>query len=194
MQIKSLSLKIKNMKKIFLLFFLFPTFVFAQHLKFMGIPIDGDPDSFGRQLQTKGFTKTAKVKGFESDTNNKHLLYYRGKFTGEDVHVVVISTSKTNNVCEVWVIFDEEYWSDIKPHYEELKELYSTKYKFIKENKYTSTRQEDEHFRKCAYFKEENGTILLTITVSARISVFYSDTSNSEKEKEEQNSIILEDI
>ena len=65
------------MNKLFIfLLMLFSIPTFAQHLTFMGIPIDGTKESFYYRLESKGFTKT----GF----------YMSGEFAGRTCRVFCI--------------------------------------------------------------------------------------------------------
>lgn len=192
------------MKKTFLLLLLFPIAGFAQHLKFMGIPIDGAPNSFGKQLQAKEFTQQQQLNGFKTDTNYLNM-FFKGKFTGKDVLIDVISSTITNNVCRVCVIFDEREKdsSDVEEHFKKLKEHYSIKYEFdtIKykttEKEHYFTRPHREHdklkIKKWVYFKAEYGTIYLITDYSSIIAV-YSDSSNVEEDKKLRDSKKLEDI
>lgn len=185
------------MKKIILLLLLFPTIVFAQHLKFMGIPINGDLTSFGKQLQSKGF----KIE----KTENGHMTL-SGKFAGEKVELLVRSSMKTKSVCGVVVLFDQKTsWPALKSQYERLKENYSSKYKILKEyHFFKDPYYEGDGYEMsavrigkcmyCAFYKLEYGRILLTIYESGCVMAAYEDKQNTEKANSEQSSRILEDI
>ena len=185
------------MKKIILLLLLFPTIVFAQHLKFMGIPIDGDINNFGKQLQ---------AKGFKIDKADDRHMFFIGKFARKDAYVGVLSSTKSNKVCRVIVLFQKEKtWSSLKSEYNNLKEQYSVKYELEEESHsfvdpyyegdgYEMSAVEAEKCDYWAFFKAEYGTILLEISSNCYISVAYEDNSNIEKEKAERNSKIQEDI
>ena len=88
------------MRKILSLVFLLTVFfVNAQHMQFMGIPIDGTINSFQTKLQSKGFkisplNKYARVG----------MRVFEGVFAGEKSVINVYYSSKTKTVHSVQVI------------------------------------------------------------------------------------------
>ena len=133
------------MKKIFfigfLLSLLFPIDSLAQqeHLKFMGIPIDGHVNNFRKKLKGKGLTFYKKI-------DNNYV--YKGKFAGDESNVFVKFDDKTKNVYGVGVIINcnsekiaqDKYWLYVR----DLTDKYNAKktkevlelYKDIPENLY----------------------------------------------------------
>ena len=70
-----------------------------QHLKFMGIPLDGTVDNFALKLKAKGVTyDAAKSKGLSPGAK-----FYRGTFMGEKACFVVMFNAKSRLVYGVGV-------------------------------------------------------------------------------------------
>ena len=70
-----------------------------QHLKFMGIPLDGTVDNFTLKLKAKGVTyDAAKSKGLSPGAK-----FYRGTFMGEKACFVVMFNAKSRLVYGVGV-------------------------------------------------------------------------------------------
>lgn len=110
------------MKKIITLLLLAVTMsAFAQeHMKFMGIPING-------QLTT--FCQALEKKNFRLDKMYANSARYEGLFTGEVAYVIVETTPKTHTVCDVLVAYqDHQKWDDMDNLYFGLKEQLTTKY------------------------------------------------------------------
>ena len=90
------------MKKNIFVFLLFMPFIalsnFAQekieHLKFMGIPIDGKISKFKKNLEKKGLQHYT--------TLNNHYIF-RGSFAGDDANIFVMYDTKTKVVSGVGV-------------------------------------------------------------------------------------------
>ena len=95
------------MKKIISVFFVLFLCMAAsaqQHLKFMGIPLDGTVDNFALKLKAKGVTyDAAKSKGLSPGAK-----FYRGTFMGEKACFVVMFNAKSRIVYGVGV---EMYYS-----------------------------------------------------------------------------------
>lgn len=91
-----------------------------EHLKFKGIPIEGNLRSFCQKLEAKGFTIIEK-------TNNSTLL--TGTFTDRNATILVKATSNGKNVVGVIVGFDSSgEWSTLVNTYDQYKTLYTLKY------------------------------------------------------------------
>ena len=107
------------MKKIFfiglLLSLLFPIDSMAQqeHLKFMGIPIDGNVNNFRKKLKGKGLTYDEKVS---------YSYVYKGNFAGDESTVLVMFDDKTKNVYAVGIVINcsseriaqDKYWRYVR--------------------------------------------------------------------------------
>lgn len=185
------------MRKIFFIIFFLPTILYAQHLKFMGIPIDGDINTFGKQLE---------AKGFKVDKTDGEVMFLTGKFTGEDVSVGILSSVESKKVCRIVVFFDKETsWSSLKTHYTRLKENYSAKYEVEKDyhffidpyyegDGYEMSAVRNDKCRYSVFYKAEFGSIHLQINKIGCISVAYEDNLNVKKLESERESKIQDDI
>lgn len=99
------------------------SFAQTEHMKFMGIPIDGPLKNFCSQLKKKGFVRDPY------ETKHKDSRIYIGEFAGHNSKVFVYSDVKSNNVHSVIVnipSFEEDIALNIYNH---LKELLIEKYR-----------------------------------------------------------------
>ena len=100
-------------------------FVQAQneHLKFKGIPIAGDLNTFVGELKKQGFTH------LEDEELSPNTAALEGVFTGRNVHILVGANSKNKDVWKVLVIFDDtKDWENLSEEYFSYKDLFTTKY------------------------------------------------------------------
>ena len=85
-------MKLMTKHKILLIFFLMPLSVNAQHLSFLGIPLDGNIEAFSAKLKAKGY-----VFNNSSKTARKGIRYFDGKFMDKDVDVYIEYDKYNNN-------------------------------------------------------------------------------------------------
>jgi|SRR5580693_7932569 hypothetical protein len=152
------------------------------HLKFKDIPIDGSLDLFVIQLKKQSFTVLIIDKS--------HAIL-SGKFTGDDVKVLVQSTPE--KVYGVTVNYDKQTtWNAIKTQYENMKSMLHEKYGDPQEitEKFDSPYFENSGGEllalsqdKCTYSalfvtKTGSGMIRLRIASDASIAINYVDTIN----------------
>lgn len=99
----------------------------TEHMKFMGIPIDGTISSFSRQLKKKGFVRDRLYNIFED-----HLSGYRifiGSFAGENkANVIVFYDVKTKLVYNVKVHIKCYSEIDVNGKYESFLSKINSKY------------------------------------------------------------------
>ena len=110
------------MRKIITLLLLAVTMsAFAEdHLKFMGIPIDGPLQNFCQALEKKNF---------QQEKMQDDRAKYEGSFTGKPAYVIVEATPKTQTVCDVLVAYmDNRTWEEMEDQYFGLKEQLTAKY------------------------------------------------------------------
>ncbi len=172
-------------------------FSIREHLRFMGIEIDGPMDAFVEKLEAKGFTVIEK---------HEDSIVMDGTFTNKPVHLLIFQTSITKRVYKIGIFYKENNsWYSIKSDYNNLKDAYKNKY----------TLEQDYHFfldpyyegddyeiqavelDKCRYFsvfKAQHGSISLNITTLKKILVSYEDSINSELAEQESNSALQEEI
>ena len=94
----------------------------TEHLKFMGIPIDGSPKSFANQLKSKGFTLDS--------SSTPDIIWMTGTFAGiSDSNVLIYKSPSSDNVYKVRVVFPgQDSWSQIEMRYSKFKDWLSQKY------------------------------------------------------------------
>lgn len=151
------------------------------HFKFKGIPIKGTIKEFAKKLEKQNFTIIKTTK---------EIAILTGKFTGEDVQILVQASS--NTVYGVTVVYNEHSsWKSIKNQYQSMKSMLTTKYGQPQETveKFESD-YEDLGLEllalsqdKCTYMthfssKSGNGMIRLSMSSDASIVLNYADTIN----------------
>lgn len=112
-----------------LIFFLFAVFlslsISAQHLKFMGIPIDGNVNAFASKLNAKGFSVSPLNRQAGAG-----LRIMAGRFFDQPAQLWINYTPATKMVYSVRVVF----WSDsenvCKSFMQELEESIKDKYDY----------------------------------------------------------------
>ena len=90
-----------------------------EHLKFMGIPIDGSIKSFQKELKEKGFSRESSKDGYRT---------YEGDFAGEKVELWVYFDKSSRIVYQVGVIIPCYYERIARNKYRELKWQLMSKY------------------------------------------------------------------
>lgn len=178
------------MKHLFLLILLaFCVVCSAQtnHMKFMGIPIEGTLNSFVQKLKNKGYI-------FITQQNGSVAL--KGEFAGyKDCIIVVKRFSDRDQVQYAGVCFpQEETWTGITNYYYTLKDRLSKKYGEPECIEEFSDRDPSSDYLKfhailndeCHYISDfpcENGMIRLTIckrdSNSASVFLVYIDKTNA---------------
>ncbi len=168
------------------------------YLTFMGIPISGNINDFIKNLEDKGFILN------EDEGDNITLT---GKFTNQDVLLVLLQSDKTNDISGVGVAYNPvDSWSLLEQSYDNLLTAYSKKYG----KPTTSLREIPSTYNDSGNyiflgFKNDNveysdtwdlpsGAILITIVPnslsSACIFIVYKDMSSLMRENEQ----IMDDI
>lgn len=94
----------------------------TEHLKFMGIPIDGSPKSFANQLKSKGFTLNS--------SSTPDIIWMTGTFAGiSNSNVLIYKSPSSANVYKVRVVFPgQDIWTQIEIRYNRFKNWLSQKY------------------------------------------------------------------
>lgn len=168
------------MKKLLLAFLLlFAMTANAEHLKFMGIPIDGPISTFQTKLTTKGF----KFLKREDDAQ-----LYKGKFFGESVTLYVPYDTKNKSVYEVRVLFPDMALVPERAFYDEVFKSLSDKYVFDAEKKQNKSYYETTELRSSVFFAIEDDKFIGIITLSEGSKyndywtvLEYSDAENLQK-------------
>ena len=146
MTIEKTNLNNFYMKKSLLLLMLvsllaLTSFAQTEHMKFMGIPIDGSLKSFCSQLKKKGFDRDPY------ETRRKDSRIYIGEFAGHNSKVFVYSDAKSNNVHSV-IVNIPSYEEDVALSiYNNLRQMLIEKYSEdvgVKEYKWLNERYADK--------------------------------------------------
>lgn len=97
----------------------------TEHLKFMGIPIDGSPTAFANKLKSRGFTL--------EDPLSPDVIWMTGTFAGvSNSDVFIYKSPSSANVYRVRVTFPaQDSWSQIEIRYNQFKDWLSQKYLLI---------------------------------------------------------------
>lgn len=189
------------MKKIIIVLFYFMTLTVAaqeSHLDFMGIPIDGNINTFVQKLEKKGLIK--------SKANDKAVIL-EGTFAGKNAKVFALNTLKSKTVWKVVVYLDKSSsWYSLKSSYEEYKRLFTQKYglpsdhfEFFSKPYYEGDGYELQALKndKCtysSYFETVHGIISVSIGSFGEICLAYQDKKNANEMTKEKNESALDDI
>jgi hypothetical protein len=117
------------------------SFAQTEHMKFMGIHIDGSLKSFCSKLKKKGFDRDPY------ETRRKDSRIYIGEFAGHNSKVFVYSDAKSNNVHSV-IVNIPSYEEDVALSiYNNLRQMLIEKYSEdvgVKEYKWLNERYADK--------------------------------------------------
>jgi hypothetical protein len=95
----------------------------AQHMKFMGIPLDGTITTFTAKLQAKG----AKISPYNSKIG-AGCRWFVGSFFGEDANIFVYFDTKSKVVYRAKAVIESEDFSQLKRIYNDISESIDSKY------------------------------------------------------------------
>lgn len=127
------------MKKIIILLFLLVEFcqlsLAQKHMKFMGIPIDGNVSSFCNSLANKGFTKQNRA--------TKEIVTFKGDFFGQDAIVDVNFDPNSKIVYSVNVSIVKNFGFELTVIQKEIMDIIEEKYSVKKELKNSQLKQFD---------------------------------------------------
>lgn len=107
--------------------------IVLEHMKFMGIPMEGPIGEFSNKIISKGFS-------FEM-INDNNLTVLKGNFAGHMAHVL-LQPNRDNEIYRVQLLFSDSgskfiSWEELSNVYFDLKELLISKYgepKYCNEN------------------------------------------------------------
>jgi hypothetical protein len=120
---------------------------YAEHLSFLGIPLDGTIENFDKQIKNKGFVSSVDF----SSLNTNNQKWYDGKFANQDVVVLISSTYKSNKVYSAAVTLFCDSDSDMYTNFTSWKDRVSRKYNV------TPIQKDSELY----YYVEDKGMIVL---------------------------------
>lgn len=171
-----------------------------EHMMFMKIPIDGTLSGFAAKMKAKGFTQIAA---------DKNLIVMEGEFMGKECEIGLHGTIQTNVIWKVSVFLKKSYtsWYSLKSEYKRIVDSYTEKYgfptdkyEFFSRPYYEGDGYEIQALKvgKCTYsnfwMNVEEGNIEISMTQSAKIKIGYEDLINGEKQEEEKQKQINDDI
>ena len=161
----------------------------TSHMKFKGIPMEGNLQSFTAKLKTKGYTPVGIKDG---------VSLLKGEFAGYKNCTVGAIADKSGMICKVSVIFPNmDKWGDLEQCYESYKSMLTEKYgKPVEYEEYfsdgyngdASEKMYGVKFDKYKYysvFSCEEGDIRLEIShngvSSCYVMLSYFDNANQDK-------------
>jgi hypothetical protein len=183
------------MKKYLLLFVLLFQFVCTNaqdHLKFRGIPINGNIENFILKMRSIGYEKVCQI-------NDGALM--KGEFAGMNCEVTIICSQKTHTVAKIVIDSPKYYdWVSIKMDYLKYKDQYSKKYGNLTSDEYfidpyhegDGLELQAISSNKGIYsfsYTDGNGVVYLKISNDSTLSFGYEDKENMHilaKEEEEK--------
>lgn len=175
-----------------------------EHLKVKGIPIDGNLTSFIAKLKAAGCKTDSRL----SEALGTPVLV--GDFAGMSECKFSFITTENNTVCKV-LIFTRDYtgWYNTKHQYNEMKELFNTKYNLINDFEYFHSPYYEGDGYELSAIKQEKATYksffdcpegFVTLELGATNSneghliIIYEDTINTKKLTAEREKKISDDI
>lgn len=159
----------------------------TEHMKFMGIPMEGTLQSFTDKLVAKGFTPMGVQDGISVLT---------GEFAGYKDCSILVVTDKQRLICKVCVLFPaKDKWGELESCYLNFKSMLTEKYGVpnVCEEKFQSKYVNDDQSKmlelimdRCKYysvFDGLNGDIQLEIKHSddCFVMISYFDNVNQDK-------------
>jgi len=189
----------KSIKSLLLILFcIFSSILFSQeHIKFKGIPLTGNVNSFSQELVKLGFVIVE---------SNGNIITMEGEFINKKCEVLVVGSKTTNIIWKVIAYLPEETnWYSLKNNYLEIKNQFQQKYGDGRSYEFFSKPYEEgdgyemqalglEKCRYITFFETELGTISVDVSKYKQISIGYEDKINLEIKKNEAESIINNDI
>lgn len=168
-----------------------------EHLTFKNIPLNGDVNSFAKELVKQGF-------GIEETKGN--IITLSGSYISRDCEVIICGTKKTNIIWKVNIYLPKETnWYSIKSDFLKLKEQFIAKYGNGKSFEFFSNPYDEGdgyemqavRLEKCRYttfWETQGGSISLKISKFEQISVSYEDSINSALDDKERAEAVSNDI
>lgn len=151
-----------------------------EHLKFKGIPIDGNIYAFSKKLASTGF---------EYVYSDGEMVLLKGEFLNRECYPIVQGRGESNTTWRVRVMFTQKTdWNSLKEEYFYFKEQFQQKYgmgesKEFFEDSYPYKQDDDDEMDAiekwaCTYrtvFETELGVISIKIENSKQVSIYFED-------------------
>ena len=160
-----------------------------EHLKFMGIPLNGTIDNFQQKLAAKGIY-------VDKEWNKRARFgkrYFKGKFTGETCHISIFYTKK-KIVYGAQVYYSSSNEADADIFYKKIKILLQSKYG----NEYTKTEMKNGYEQFTVGILNPDGSLFGSIFLNMdkdrinygetlySVAVSYYDKKKFQKYQQEQ--------
>jgi hypothetical protein len=91
-----------------------------EHMEFISVPINGNPDKFATELHKLGFT--------ESQITKENQIRLNGVFLEKDCDVYVYGTRKSQTAYKVTIIMPKEVRDSLEYNFGKIQKLYASKY------------------------------------------------------------------
>lgn len=161
-------------------------------MKFMGIPMRGNINSFAQRLVNE--------KGCRIVSTNDNSVSLRGKFTGKECEFYVFGSPATNQIWKVTVYMPKlSTWASIKREYLNYKKEFDNKYDLRSSydffggdytegsgNEVAGVEADECHYS--AFYNAPGGTIMLKISKYMQVQMSYEDSTQLEIRNRENNS------
>lgn len=147
----------------------------TNHIKFMGIPIDGTISTFEQKLISKGLKP---IKDFNENSPSGDR-YFNGVFAGYESVILVKYNPKTKIVYKVAVCIDRADYSYVQDLYAEFIDLLLRKYKDWNSGT-------DEGQTMCRWWNDDGDIGLVPNKQSNNLIIIYQDNANSDKNEESE--------
>ena len=180
------------MKKILMILFamLMTVNVYSQHMKFMGVPIDGNINSFAAKMAAKGFTISPRNRYTGSG-----IRVMRGIFFDQSADIWISYNTTTKIVYSVLVQFYSDDRSVCESFMKEIKGVIEDKYMYIPETGKTKSGNDIDIYLIVNDDKIYLGQIYIGISEETEyfgyhLNLTYEDFKNSERNNSKKNNDI----
>lgn len=189
---KHQSIKRLLLSAVFLFALLSPMGALAEHLQFMGVPINGTISTFHQKLLAKGLRPSTYNNRLEVG-----VRAFEGRFAGYDVTIFVYYDETSKIVYQCRVAFEDESQSDARSRLSIFKQNIADKYRYnsLNSEELKVDYSQDEYgFAIFSDYPVDDPDVLGSIELSVNgkkdnwsgkywLAIDYTDYINSEKHK-----------
>lgn len=165
--------------------------VYSQHLKFMGVPIDGNINSFAAKMTAKGFTISPRNK-----YTGPGVRVMRGTFFDQSADIWISYNTSTKNVYSVRVQFYSGDRDVCESFMKDIKDIIESKYTCISDTGKTNAGDDVDIY----FIVNEEKTLLGYIYIGIddadsmdigyNLNLTYQDWKNTEKNESSRSNDI----
>ena len=164
--------------------------VYSQHMKFMGVPIDGNINSFASKMAAKGFTISPRNR-----YTGPGIRVMRGVFFDQSADIWISYNTTTKIVYSVLVQFYSDDKSVCESFMKEIKGVIEDKYMYIPETGKTKSGNDIDIYLIVNDDKIYLGQIYIGISEETEyfgyhLNLTYEDFKNSERNNSKKNNDI----